>query len=243
MNKRDGFTLVEVQMAALMVVVVLITTGVIFYFALASVRYVRDAYEVYFNAHMAMKVIRAEVIRSNRYGWDQGNPAWVDGHPWDNEPYNQVTGVDATCWSDKLPTLTLAGNVNGPESAIFLRQEEPAIAGVGGGNPADYEDDAMLVIFQSANNEVRRNYDASGSNPLGTAVGDGDLVATNVTLLEFRKIAFNCVGVRLRVEGDIASPLGGTYNVVELNTMLTLHCAAAQTSEPWGSANPNDNIW
>ncbi|MFH2137830.1 MAG: hypothetical protein ABII88_04925 [Candidatus Omnitrophota bacterium] len=244
MSKKNGFTLVEVQVSALLMVVVLLATGVIFYFALATMRYIQDAYQVYMNAHTAMKVITREVMISNRYGWID-TPTWVIAPP-NGTPYG-VGGDDQGCLGFLVPSLTRGGIdplVDG-SPAIYLRQEITANAGA---LLSEYNDDAMTCIsLDAGTNTIWLDTTQASGGGGGAGEGAGVVIANNVTLLEFRKIAFNCVAVRLRVEGTAASPLpaGGDtqYNTLELNTIVTLRCAAARTCEPWGTGNVNDNIW
>ena len=76
MRRNKGFTLMELQMSAVLMVVILIATGIIFYFSLAAIRYLHDASVVYANATNAMKAITDEVMRSNCYGHTLG-PLYV----------------------------------------------------------------------------------------------------------------------------------------------------------------------
>ena len=71
-SKKRGFTLLELQMASVLMIVVLIATGVIFYFALASIRFIHDAAMVYSNANAAMKTLTNEIMVSNCWGNGQG---------------------------------------------------------------------------------------------------------------------------------------------------------------------------
>lgn len=270
MRKKNGFTLVEVQIASLLVTIILVATGVIFFFALSSMRYMQDSYETYWNAHIAMKVISKQIMLANRYGWSQGVPNWIDENgivrPLELEPYGIGDGTtfpqDVACINFLLPTLrdqNNGGAYSNTSTAIYLRQERPPLSFEGNisGNPQDYRDDIIVLLYwwDPGNNpsfEPRqllmkedRNTNVGG-NPIGLDAG-GQVIASNIAFLQFEKIAFNCVGIRLRVEGRVPSPLGGRMNQLELNTVVTLRCAAAQTCEPWGSdggaTNPLDNMW
>ena len=261
MRRKNGFTLIEVQIASVLVAVILVATGVVFHFALASMRYMQDAYEVYWNAHIAMKVISTEVMRANRYGWSQGNPIWLDSvgvpHPvQDMEPYG-INMPDNPCVATLLPTLRdqyNGGTYTNTSSALYLRQERLPLTLEGNisGNPQDYRDDELVLLYWDdplgPNDEPRQlkmQMDralVAGASPLNLD-GTGDIIASNIAFLQFTKIAFNCIGVRLRVEGRIPSPLGGRMNQIELNTMVTLRCAAAETCEPWGTVTATDNMW
>jgi len=116
-NKRNGFTLLELQIASVLLVLILVVTGVIFYFGLASIRYLHDALKVYTSATNAMKVITHEVMQSNCYGDDIG----ANFSPGDNSFYGAVQsyihGLEDV-WSSANPPA--GSGLNGTDSMAAL---------------------------------------------------------------------------------------------------------------------------
>lgn len=245
--KRSGFTLLELQMASILMVVVLIATGVIFYFCLASLRYIHDAAMVYSNANAAIKTLTDEVMVSNCWGNAQGVGfaapqysfyglmGYIHGIDTDGVTVpggRGLSGQEAFFTTGWMPVYG-ANTTN----ALYLRQPsqvsgQPTVAG-------DFPDHDAMVIFLNVNavtgiNEL--NVDVSSPGGLVNAVGAGQYtVAHHVTAFDFQPVAYNCVAVSVTVTGTVPDPLGaspsGQFYEVTLGKMITLRCAP--TIRPW----------
>jgi hypothetical protein len=243
MKRNQGFTLLEVQISAMLMIVVLIATGVIFYFALASIRYMHDAFTVYTNATTAMKLITDEVMRSNCYGSGQ-NPGYVPAADsfYGSGGYTQAGGISGTSADtvyNEMPTLGGSNNTVSSSSAsfgvltgLFLRQARQAsfirgdVASVAG----DFPDHEILNIYLNW-------------NPMSTALqllidrgsGGAQVIADNVTQFDFTPIAYNSLNVVLTVEGTVLDPIGGgVKHSLTLSKQITLRCAPSVTPIPDG---------
>ncbi len=248
MKTGSGLTLIELQIAAILLTVVLVATGVAFYFALGTIRYIQDAFEVHMNAHTAIKVITREVVIANRYGWSPlpSTPA-TDG-PYDPIGSGQPWSEFACIANGRYVTLDVGASVFQDAAAIvYLRQDVPPISwlGVGDTTPHRYWDDDVTVFYLSQPpgwvagdpfelRIVKFPGGATPTNAIGAiANGTGELIATNITNLTFNKHDFNHLGVQVTVQGDIADPLSAEqYNEITLRTRINLHSAPARASEP-----------
>jgi len=264
-RKKAGFTLIELQVGAVMMVVVLLAGGVIFYFALNCMRFIQDAYEVYWNAQNAMKIIQQEVMRANRYGWQQ-EPDWSRDINGVNSLYGSGVNAPYIDYPDvwfAMPTLggspsspatnNLASNVNDPVQ-LYLRQDSQTsslqsaeYAGGGfAGSAWTYADDEITLLYhtftESLDGTGELRVERPGINAIAQVM-NGVLVASGVTDLEFRRIAFNALAVELQVTGSMVSPLGGQYNQIHIYTVVNLRCAPANTCEPWAHSNYALGYW
>ncbi|MFH1460368.1 MAG: hypothetical protein ABIG64_08400 [Candidatus Omnitrophota bacterium] len=260
LNKK-AFTLMELQIASFIMIAVLLVTGVLFYFALASLRYMHDGFEVIYNANMVMKVISQEVMISNCYGSTQGptqanlvlglNP---NEHFYGNRGYQHrlTTGLSASrAWEALFATPTLQGQNTAWADTIFLRQALQNKTGfVATGDPENsgnfFEHDAVVIFRDAATNDVwidrssnnnPNNIDFVAANP-----GNGMRIATHIEALEFWPIEFNCVGVRITARGRIPNPLPGQLQYFELvlGRFITLRCAPQIAPVSWNGAQ---NMW
>lgn len=240
-NRQNGFTLVELQIGAVIMMVLLVATGVIFYFALNSLRFMQDAFMVYSNAQAAMKAISQEVMRANRYGWTQG-PSW-------DPPAGSVYGAggpdqSAFVFMPTLETFEKSSDSTADPICLYLRQDQqPHFLGPAVDPQADDYDDDQITLIQYYSGtglgggeiRIQEGTGAIAANPVA-----GFVVARNVTKLDFRKIRFNALMVELEVTGKILEPLSNEYTVAKVYTVLNLRCAPADTCEPWAGA---DNNW
>ncbi|MBU0634572.1 MAG: hypothetical protein KKB82_02655 [Candidatus Omnitrophica bacterium] len=239
-NRQKGLTLIELQIGAVIMMVLLVATGVIFYFALNSLRFMQDAFTVYSNAQSAMKAISQEVMKANRYGWVQG-PTWS---PPANSVYS-AGGTDLSAFPD-MPTLgteIISSSWWGGYDPVclYLRQDEqPDFLGPAVDPQADdYTDDQITLIqYHSSTGEIRIE---SAIGPIAPNQSAGFVVARNVSKLDFRKISFNALMVELEVTGKVLEPVSGEYTVAKIYTVLNLRCAPADTCEPWAGGPTNDN--
>ncbi|MFH1063000.1 MAG: hypothetical protein V1747_08995 [Candidatus Omnitrophota bacterium] len=240
MKKNQGFTLLEVQISAMLMIVVLIATGVIFYFALASIRYMHDAFAVYTNATTAMKLITDEVMRSNCYGSAQGpgaaNPPFSFYGPGGYIHQGGVSGEEAINAYFLMPTLVGSNAlvVSGTSwgTGFFLRQATQAstiraeAADVAGDFPAH----EIVQIY--------RQWDVSATMlqlVVDREATGAQIIANNVTQFDFQPIAYNAVHVILTVEGTILDPLGGGIrHSITLSKQITLRCAPSLPPIPDG---------
>ena len=229
--KKRGFTLLELQMASVLMIVVLIATGVIFYFALASIRYIHDAAMVYSNASSAMKTLTREIMVSNCWGNGQGVGFAT--------PRFSFFGVDGYIHGISTDGVTIpggmelsgqeVGNANGQMPTygagagdLFLRQVaqegNPAVAG-------DFPAHSIVRIFRQ-NIGVLDELAVDVDNPARQYV-----VAHHITDFTFQPIAYNCVAVQVTATGDVLDPIGQNVYQVTLGKMITLRCAP--TYKPW----------
>ncbi|MCG2712192.1 MAG: type II secretion system GspH family protein [Candidatus Omnitrophica bacterium] len=239
--KKRGFTLLELQMASILMVVVLIATGVIFYFALASIRYLHDAFTVYSSASAAMKAITDEVMVSNCYGNDLGGPlstpdfsfygfnGYIHGIEQDDPtsapaPLSGEEAQNSLLW---MPRFSAIDNDN-----LYLRQSsQEAVPDVAG----DFPFHASLVFYLATDPVTgisglyvdRQDASAAIPMPMG-----GTLVAPYVTAFDFEEIDYNCLSVRITVQGPVVYPgSGAIVHEVVLGKMITLRCAP--NKRPW----------
>lgn len=251
--KKRGFTLLELQMASILMIVVLIATGVIFYFSLASIRYIHDATMVYSNANAAIQTLTKEIMVSNCWGNAQGvafaTPRYsfygIDGYIHGIETDGvtvpggrDLSGQEASFTTGWMPVY--GADIN---DQLFLRQ--PPQGGSLGGNPAtvagDFPDHDAMVIYLTANaltgiNEL--NVEVSSPGGMLNAVGAGNYTAAHhITDFDFQPIAYNCVAVSVTATGTVPDPIviigvaPGQYFEVTLGKMITLR--SAPTIRPW----------
>ena len=201
--KKRGFTLLELQMASVLMIVVLIATGVIFYFALASIRYLHDAAMVFSNANSAIKALTGEIIVSNCYGNAQG------GGPDFKPVYGSGTDLYLRQTSQIHGAATIAGDFANDDSLVFFTDQ----------NSETFIDEMNVDI-------------SIGGGPV-TPWGDGTYtVAHHITDFSFEHIAYNCVAVKVTATGDVQAPLpdaNGDFEVnkITIGKMITLRCAPA----------------
>ncbi|MCK4993622.1 MAG: hypothetical protein KAS13_01075 [Candidatus Omnitrophica bacterium] len=241
--KKSGFTLLELQMASILMTVVLIATGVIFYFSLASIRYIHDAAMVYSNANTAMQTLTREIMVSNCWGNAQGvgfaTPQYsfygLDGY-YPGIEQDVIGG--STAAMNSVAWMPVYGAITAAEQ-LFLRQ--PPQQGSIGGNPdtvaGDFSNHDALAIFRLDNadgiGELHVSVAQGGGFPDITA---GDYIAAHhITNFDFQPISYNCVAVRITATGTVPDPIGaslsGQFFEVTLGKMITLRCAP--TKKPW----------
>lgn len=244
--RKKGFTLVELQMASVLMIVVLIATGVIFYFCLACIRYLHDAVIVYSNANSAMKTLRNEIMVSNCWGASQGpafatpqysfygQDGYIHGISTDEitVPAGRgLSGIEAINAYNFMPVMADGTDV------IYLRQVRQT--GSSGGSPATVEGDFpnhdIVAIFldPGGSGEMRVSVETGPGNP---DVVNGDYtVANHITAFSFQQIAYNCVALSVTATGTVPDPLGasasGQVYEITLSQMVTLRCAP--TIRPW----------
>ncbi len=241
-SKKRGFTLLELQMASVLMIVVLIATGVIFYFCLASIRYIHDAFTVYSNAAAAMKTLTNEIMISNCYGNAQGisfpRPqysfyglnGYIHGILTDGVTVPAGRGLSGDEAGNTTGWMPVYGGGTG---ALYLRQAPQS-----SGNPTvggDFPNHDALVIYteQNAFTGIDEMY-VEISSPGGwlAATGGGNYtVAHYITDFRFSPIAYNCVGVSVTATGTVKDPWGADVYQVTLSEMITLRCAP--TIRPW----------
>ncbi len=242
-SKKKGFTLLELQMASVLMIVVLIATGVIFYFCLASIRYIHDAFMVYSNANAAMKTLTHEIMVSNCYGNAQGvsfpTPrfsfygldGYIHGISTDGVTVPAGRGLSGVEASAAIPWMPAYG---GGSNVIYLRQPSqvsgrPTVAG-------DFPNHDAVAIYIENNSftGISEMYVevASPGGFLAAMGGVGHKVADHITDLSFTPIAYNCVAVSVTATGNVKDPTGASdvYQVT-LGKMITLRCAP--TIRPW----------
>ncbi|MCM8812578.1 MAG: hypothetical protein NC924_01415 [Candidatus Omnitrophica bacterium] len=231
---RRGMTLVELQLAATMIAVVLMLSGTMFYFGLALLRYLYDGFETYSNALAVAKAIHLEGMVANRYGWRQ-SPAWnsnfFDEAGSIGGSVYGTTGIDTNAWL-YLPTLLNPGGGGGYQNdspQIVFRQ--PA------GNPLVYNDDVFVGIFRDAANGDVWIERANAQNFLGLNPGSDVLIGQGVVSLLFHKRSFNSFNFEVHARGAVVDPLaaGQQYNQIVLRSAVTLRCAPLVTCEPMGA--------
>jgi len=234
---KKAFTLIEVQIASILMITVLIATGVIFYFALASMRYMHDAFTVYANATSAMKSLSDEVMVSSCYGATSDASGSI---PQNGDSFWSPTGYIHGSLPDGSPppggyaALGLSGqnahdalffmpNYNaGAGNELYLLQPTQMSPGITAVSVAgDFPAHDVLRFYLSGNNELM----------VAHGGGNGQIVAENVTAFGFKPVSFNCLTAFLTVTGTVPSPLGGDVHVVHLTKIITLRCAPAV--EPW----------
>ncbi len=233
MRKKTGLTLIELQVSSLLLMVILVVSGVIFYFALSSMAHLNDAFGVYKNAHAAMKFITMEVMRSNRYGWSQG-PAWV---PPVASFYAEVSALGGS--SEALPFLPTLG-ANNTSSVLVLQQDAATGSGAALAVPTagNYADDEYTIIGLDPLDPETLYWDRNVAGfvfPLGAV--PAQKIAEGISSLIFTKVAFNCLNVQLTVHGKMLDSLGGYCNQINLSSLVTLRCAPAVTCEPWDTGD------
>ncbi|MBU1044660.1 MAG: hypothetical protein KJ915_09735 [Candidatus Omnitrophica bacterium] len=253
MKINRGFTLIEVQISAMLMVVVLVATGVIFYFSLATIRYMQDAFSVYTNASTAMNLITNEVIRSNCYGsWTAPAHAQPVGSFYGANGYQQelspgVFGLDAAnSYNADMPTLGDSNAMNVCDmtvgTGLFLRQATQAsfIRGDLSDVAGDFPSHEKVQIYGENyfDPEWTRNrlmIDRNDGNP-------PQAIADNLIQFDFQPIAYNCVHVLLTVEGMVDDPMAGVgvrRHRITLSKQITLRCAPSVTPIP----GPTGTTW
>ncbi len=226
-EKHRGFTLIELQIASLLMVLILIATGIVFYFSLNSIRFLNDAFEVYYNANNASQAISGEIMKANCYGWSQG-PSWTG-----SLPINSFYGPGGKANPTLMPTI---GSMPSTSDHIYLRSAHQASTVRGEHDSLAFNFDSHEVILFSLGNEIAptETIPALFVNWNGSfaPVGSGNLVAEDITALTFYAISYNCVGFSLEVTGRVPDPLTGNYNVIRLNKTVTLRCAPLECPVP-----------
>lgn len=232
MRQKNGLTLIELQISALLMIFILVATGVIFYFALVSILYIQDAFSVYYNANTAMKLITQEVMRSNCYGSAQNRSGAIPAA--DTYHILDHGGV----WSE-MPTL--GGNLGERSctttlgTGLYLRQATQAasITGTVSDVAGDFSAHEIACIFlDDVNRELRIARNVGIYAPVQ---GDGFLVATDLTEFVFVPVSYNCVAVRIIAEGR-ANPWTGDINNIRLSKLITLRCAPGEPLAPWNQS-------
>lgn len=235
----------EVQISAMLMIVVLIATGVIFYFSLASIRYMHDAFVVYTNATTAMKLITNEVMVANCFGSARGpgaiNPQFSFYGP---SGYVHPGGGGSDAFSCYLDMPTLGGSNAivvtpiGWGNGLFLRQATQAstIRGDAADIAGDFPEHEIVQIYR----------DLDGLGTIEQLVIERELagttttqvIANNVTQFDFQPIAYNAVHVLLTVQGTVLDPMGATgtesRHSITLSKQITLRCAPSVTPIPDG---------
>ena len=249
MKRNKGFTLLELQIASLVMVVVLVATGVIFYFALASIRYLHDAFTVYTNATTAMKIITQEAMLSNCYGSSAlGNPGYtanpdsfygVSGYIQEG-PAGTVSGEEALYAYMTMPSLggsnAMVSTDGSYMSGLYLRQVTQASSQRGDVSNAagDFPWHETVQIYRDDTVEPGKiklmieRYDPQSTTTTTQVIAD------NVTRFDFQPIAYNMLHVFLTVEGTVPDPWGsGTMHSLTLSKAITLRCAPSVTPIPY----------
>jgi hypothetical protein len=248
---KKAFTLIELQIASILMIIVLIATGVIFYFALASLRYMHDAFVVYANATSAIKAISDEVMVSNCYGSAQdasgsipqpGSSFWaVDGYIHGSLPDGSpppggyaalgLSGMNAFNALSYMPDYSAGGG-----NVLYLRQATQVSAPMGTTAPSvagDFPSHDSVAFYLSVNtngiSELQLEHIVGGGYLVTS--GSDQVVAEHVTAFGFSPVSYNCLTVFLTVTGTMPSPLGGDVHQVNVTKVITLRCAPA--SEPW----------
>ena len=245
MKKSKGFTLLEVQIAAMLMIVVLIATGVIFYFSLASIRYMHDVFVVYANATTAMKLITNEVMVSNCYGSFQG-PSFINEadsfygiNGYKHEYASGAFGSEAMNSYISMPTLGGVNNVvitgQTMGTGLLLRQATQAssIRGELADVAGDFPNHEIVEIYR------QWNFDPEWTRlqlVIARTGGADQVVADGVTRFDFEPIAYNAVHVILTVEGTILDPLtaANIRHSITLSKQITLRCAPSRPPIPDG---------
>ncbi len=252
MKRNKGFTLLEVQISALIMVIVLIASGVIFYFALSSIRYLHDAFAVYTNATTAMKVITNEVMVSNCYGSNNGGPGYVPDVDsfYGAAGYIQVgPAVSGQNAHDSFVQMPSLGGVNDRVvtaiggTGLFLRQVTPPsdIRSDRSDSPGDFPwHEEVRIYRQNIGGRpklVIERFDPNSPGGASTVIAPL-VLADNVTMFDFEPIAYNMVHVFLTVEGDVIDPDpaagGAALHSLTLSKAITLRCAPSVTPIPDG---------
>lgn len=251
--RSNAFTLIELQIASMLMIVVLVATGVIFYFALASIRYMHDAFVVYANATSAIKAVSDEVMLSNCYGSVQGAdvsiPQPADSFYASMGGYVHGMMTDGSAPPGGYAALGLSGQTAydslmfmpdysaGGGNVLYLRQATQVSAPMGTTVPAvagDFpaHDSIAFYLADVGGVSTLQLAHQVGGGSVGSGGGGGDLrVAEYVTAFGFSPVSYNCLTVFLTVTGTVPSPLGGEVHVVNLTKVITLRCAPAR--EPW----------
>ncbi len=239
---QRGMTLVELQMSAVMFVLVMLAGGVVFYFSLAALRYLQDVYQVNANVTAAMTALHQEILRANRYGWRQG----TSYSPSPNSTFD-LNGWIAPSGADEYSTLnaipSLAGSVGSSDVLILRQEQNPETRFNSDGSvttpmmtyPEYYSDDQITSIYRdepAADLEGRADMwmDVVLSPNFVTTSGTGThLIARNITRLEFAKISYNCLQVEVEAMGTVPKPIRNAtddpYYRVKILTYMTLRCA------------------
>ena len=231
-------------MAGLAMMVVLVASGVIFYFALATIRYLNDAYLVFANANSAMKAITKQVMMSNCYGRAQG-PAYADvahGFYGPSGSYVHVgTGSSGTGANTAFPWMpTLQSNTAAWElsaTPLYLRQtrEERSLSGETPTLAGDFPSHDIVCFYRWQDPQRGVWKLACHRESPGTFTGimppaDNEMVAEYIENVTVCPVAYNCLSIRLTCRGTIPKPVAGggpqVYEVT-LTNAVTLRCAPA----------------
>ncbi|MFH1092869.1 MAG: type II secretion system protein [Candidatus Omnitrophota bacterium] len=240
-SDKRGFTLLELQMASVLMIVVLIATGVIFYFSLASIRYIHDAVMVYSNATSAMKTLSDEIMVSNCFGNSQGISFATPNYSFYG-PQGYIHGIDTVTFTvpgglglSGVEAMNATGwmpSYGGGSAAIYLRQApQTGAASIEG----DFPSHSALCISTGLNaltgiGEMYVEVSTPGS-VLAPGGGGNYTVAHHITDFSFQPIAYNCVAVSVTATGSVLDPFGADVYQVTLGKMITLRCAP--TVRPW----------
>jgi hypothetical protein len=244
MKKNQGFTLLEVQISAMLMIVVLIATGVIFYFSLASIRYMHDAFVVYTNATTAMKLITNEVMVANCYGSGKAplaaNPVYSFYGP-SGYVHAGGGGQEAINSYIDMPTLNgsnalVSSGIGWGNNSLYLRQatQSSTIRGDVADIAGDFPEHEIVQIYR----------DLDGTGTIQQLVIERELagttttqvIADNVTQFDFQPIAYNSVHVLLTVDGTVLDPIGGGQrHSITLSKQITLRCAPSVTPIPFNA--------
>ncbi|MBU4479369.1 MAG: hypothetical protein KKH34_09850 [Candidatus Omnitrophica bacterium] len=238
-KNKKAFTLLELQIASLMMVLVLVATGVIFYYTLAIVRYMHDAFEVFYNANAAIKVFQDEVMVANCYGSRAGGgtPPYVPAA-------NSYYGTNGPAFNAYQWMPTLNGLAAEWTDALFLRSAVQTSTERGELSPpaGDFNNHECVVIYRwTGLGEINTLQVARQTGGAAAAAGGGLIVARHVTDLRFRPIAYNCLAIRVTVTGTVPNPMhdplipatgGPRVYSITLSKMITLRCAPGRALTP-----------
>lgn len=226
MKRQAGMTLVELQIASVLMGFILVALGVALVTVLNAVRVLNDAHTVYWNALAAMKSLHVEIMRSNRYGWIDSLPYAV--------PDESVYGAASPTNENTAPLLSLSGSNQGTE--LYLRADiQDITTGVLLTDPRTYRDDAQLHFHLNGTDLVEDNTNRT--------------IATHVSGLSFSKLAYNAVAVTVITQGDLEDPLqaGNPKHEALVSTIVNLRCAAGESCEGPRAEQPgmyaNDRFW
>ena len=208
-------------------------------------RYLHDAFKVYSSASIAMKAITEEVMVANCYGnvigglpnepeySFYGNRGYIHGIEQDD-----TTSVPGFCsGAEAVQAFTWMPNYDSNEAIdiLYLRsasQFQEITATVAG----DFPNHDCSVFFLDDDNTTHipgLYFDRDNGRAPGLGAG-GDpmfLVAAHVTEFSFQPLGYNCLAVKITVEGNVLDPLSETVFKLTLGKMITLRCAPAK--QPW----------
>jgi type II secretory pathway pseudopilin PulG len=194
------------QTASLLLGIILVAIGVVLVTSLNTVRIIQDAHTVYSNALAAMQSLTTEIRRANRYGWHPGL-TYAIPNTHDNSVYGTLGPEDPNA------APSLSGVDEGTELYLRVNVNDPSV----------FTDDIALHFSRDGANNLMLNVN-----------GTDRVVATHVRALNFWKVTYNAVAVRLEVEGELFDEIGvpGTRkHVIQVNNIISLREAGGRSLE------------